>query len=648
MPAQPRFPSPSSPRGLAWRGLRRPPLKVAVVVPPSPPLARWRSACTPILRARFPAGGEPPVLASDDGSFRGAGGMACFYDRRQYAPAWASGHGTWGDVADLLAALGDAPLDGLDSERYHLADLRRRVAQVSHPTPGDLAELDLRLTDAFLRLAADLRYGAVNPELIYDDCEIDLPEVDLGAVLESALAAHRVRPALAELAPVHAGYNRLKGALAQYRALAAAGGWPRVPDGPPLRLGARSGRAAALRARLAVTDIVQDPPQILPLPPGSPQPGPPQGPDSDGDLFDAGLQAALRQFQERHGLEPDGTVNKATLAALNVPVEQRIRQVEINLDRWRWLPRDLGTRYIMVNIAGFSLELVENGNPVLAMRVVAGKPTTRTPMFSGRMTNVVLNPYWNVPAKLVKNEVLPHAAREPGYLAKEGFEVTRNGGAVEVRQQPRPQERAGAGQVPLSQPLRRLPARHPVALAVQPHGAQLQPRLHPRREADRPRRVPAEGRSRLDAAEDRRRPRQGEGGLGRHPQAPPRPPRLLDRLGRRRGEAPAPRRPLRPRQAAGRRAGAARGAGAFDPRETLEAAPVAPRRAGRPRRRANIGPIRVVRARSVGPVGVVRLRLILRPGLRARLRLVLRLGPILRLRPILGRGLVLRLIGRAV
>jgi murein L,D-transpeptidase YcbB/YkuD len=406
--------------------------------PPQPPLSQ---RLQPILRARFPPGGEPPVLASDDGPFRAAGGVACFYDRRQYAPAWASGHGTWGDVEDLLAALGDASLDGLDSERYHLADLRRRVAQVSHPTPGDLAELDLRLTDAFLRLAADLRYGAVNPELIYDDCELDLPEVDLGAVLESALAAQRIRPALAELAPVHAGYSRLKGALAQYRALVAAGGWPRVPDGPPLRLGARSERAAALRQRLIATgDYVPEPMQALPAEPGSPA-----APivDPDRDLFDPALQTALRAFQERHGLDADGAIGKGTLAALNVPVEQRIRQVEINLDRWRWLPRDLGDRYIMVNIAGFSLELVENGNPALAMRVVAGKPTTRTPMFSGRMVNVVLNPYWNVPAKLVKNEVLPHAARDPGYLAKEGFEVTRNGGSVEVRQKPGPKNALG-------------------------------------------------------------------------------------------------------------------------------------------------------------------------------------------------------------
>jgi murein L,D-transpeptidase YcbB/YkuD len=443
MPAQRSLPSAlllAAVAALSWAAA-----SAAQGPPPSQPqLAQPALAqrLQPILRARFPAGGEPPELAAAGGSFPGAAGMACFYDRRHYAPAWIGDTGVRRDAADLITALGQSPGDGLDSERYRLADLRARLAQVeAHPSPGDLAEIDLRLTDAFLRLAADLRSGAVNPELIYDDCEIDIPEVDLPAALESALAAGGVGPALAALAPPHAGYTKLKDALQELRREAAAGGWPKVPDGAPLRLGARSERAAALRQRLVATgDYALEPVQVLPAEPGSPA-----APiaDPDRDLFDSRLQAALREFQERHGLDADGGIGKGTLAALNVPVEQRIRQVEINLDRWRWLPRDLGARYIMVNIAGFSFELIEDGRPALVMRVVAGKPTTRTPMFTGRMTNVVLNPYWNVPAKLVKNEVLPHAAREPGYLEKEGFEVTRNGGAVEVRQRPGPKNALG-------------------------------------------------------------------------------------------------------------------------------------------------------------------------------------------------------------
>lgn len=395
----------------------------------------------PILRARFPASGQPPELPAASGSFRAAPGLPCFYDRRKYAPAWIDDKGVRPDADELIAALADAPADGLDPERYRLADLRQRLAQAKGapnsppngpPNPGDLAEIDLRLSDAFLRFAADLYNGAVNPDLIYSDCRYNLPETDLAAALESAVTGGHVRQALAALAPPHAGYKALKAALAQYRTLAASGGWPEVPAGPPvkgpsLKPGDRGERVAALRARLEASGDL----------------APNASPAEARDLFDAPLQAALIKFQDSHGLDPDGKLGKGTLAALNVPAEQRVRQIEINLDRWRWLPRDLGERYIMVNIAGFHLDVVEGGKPVLAMKIVAGKPTTRTPMFTGRMTNIVLNPYWNVPATIATKEVLPKIAREPGYQEQEGFEVLHTKNGVEVRQRPGPKNALG-------------------------------------------------------------------------------------------------------------------------------------------------------------------------------------------------------------
>lgn len=126
-----------------------------------------------------------------------------------------------------------------------------------------------------------------------------------------------------------------------------------------------------------------------------------------------------------------------------MPAGQRVRQIEINLDRWRWLPHDLGERYIMVNIAGFTFDLVEDGRSALSMRVVAGKPTNRTPMFTGRMTNIVLNPSWHVPAAIARKEVIPHMQRDPGYLEREGFEVTGSGSGMEIRQKPGPRNALG-------------------------------------------------------------------------------------------------------------------------------------------------------------------------------------------------------------
>ncbi len=287
--------------------------------------------------------------------------------------------------------------------------------------------LDLGLTDAFLRLAADLAHGRVNPELIYSDCAIDVPEVDLPGALESALAAGGVRQALADLAPAHAGYRALKQALFQYRALAERGGWPAVPAGPPLRLGDKNERIAALRTRLEASGDLAPPPD-------------PAGATSERDLFDAPLATAVRTLQERQGLDADGAVGPATLEALNVSAAERVRQIEINLDRWRWLPRDLGERHVMVNIAGFALEVVESGKPALSMRVVAGKPSSSTPMFSGTLGHLVLNPYWNVPPGILKNEVLPKVRRDPGYLARQNMEMLPGG---QVRQKPGPNNALG-------------------------------------------------------------------------------------------------------------------------------------------------------------------------------------------------------------
>jgi murein L,D-transpeptidase YcbB/YkuD len=418
-------------RGSAFAGLlwiAAAPLR-AVQPPPQPPSppASLTQQLQVILHARVPVSGKPPELQAESEAFRATPDLPCFYDRRGFAPAWSTDAGLGRNADELLPALADANADGLRPDDYHLADLTQRVAVArSRITPAELAELDLGLTDAFLRLAADLAHGKVNPELIYTDCAYDVPEVDLSTALEAALAAGTVRQALADLAPPHTGYRALKQAFAQYRALAERGGWPIVPAGPPLHPGDKNERVAALRARLEASGDLAAPD--------------PAAPSTERDLFDAPLAAALQSFQERQGLDTDGAVGPATLEALNVPAADRVRQIEVNLDRWRWLPRDLGERYIMVNIAGFALDVVESGQPVLSMRIVAGKPTSRTPMFTGTMTHLVLNPYWNVPPGILKNEILPKLKRDPGYAARENLEVLPDG---KVRQRPGPNNALG-------------------------------------------------------------------------------------------------------------------------------------------------------------------------------------------------------------
>jgi murein L,D-transpeptidase YcbB/YkuD len=230
---------------------------------------------------------------------------------------------------------------------------------------------------------------------------------DVAAVLETALASGDIARALQTLVPREYGYRRLREALARYREVAAGGGWPAIPAGATLQLGERSAAVAALRQRLRLEDD---------LLPGEERGG-------DLDLFDGAVERALTRFQRRHGMAPDGAVSAATRAELNVSVERRVEQLELNLERWRWLPNDLGRRRLIVNIAAYQLEVVEDGAVVLAMRVVVGRRYHRTPVLSDTIRYLVVNPYWHVPRSIAAGELLPKIRRNPSYLANNRLRV---------------------------------------------------------------------------------------------------------------------------------------------------------------------------------------------------------------------------------
>jgi len=299
--------------------------------------------------------------------------LPLFYERRAYQPAWSDD-----DARAMIAAIERAPEDGLRSADYHREALGRLQR-------GD--ELDVLLSDAFLLLAGHLLAGRVDPLTIEPTWCLEPRTYDLVSALETALETHDVRGTLAMLAPAHEGYRRLREELARLRAVEATGGWERVDDFPTLVL------------RLAATDDVT---------------------------------AAVRHFQHLHGLTEDGIVGPLTLRELNVPVADRIRQVELNLERWRWLPATLGERYAIINIAEFELRVVEAGKEVLAMHIVVGKDYQQTPIFSSRITQVVFSPYWNVPESIAAKELRP---KGPQYLQREHIEVLSKG---RLRQTPGP------------------------------------------------------------------------------------------------------------------------------------------------------------------------------------------------------------------
>jgi murein L,D-transpeptidase YcbB/YkuD len=223
--------------------------------------------------------------------------------------------------------------------------------------------------------------------------------------------------------PAQEGQERLQQALERYREITGRGEPEPVPPGPALKLGVEGDRVAALRARLAAAAEAEG---AEPLP-ETDQP----------ELFDDSLETAVRDFQERHGLSPDGAAGPSTLAELNRSAEDQIRKIELNLERWLRLPAGLEERHILVNIAAFRLEAVEDGRSVLDMRVIVGRPHSPTPLLSSAIQDVVLNPSWHVPRSIASKEIRP---KGQSYLRRNGFQVLPDG---KLRQKPGPNNSLG-------------------------------------------------------------------------------------------------------------------------------------------------------------------------------------------------------------
>jgi L,D-transpeptidase YcbB len=326
---------------------------------------------------------------------RNPGALADLYELRRFAPAWTDA----ARVAELERAIGAVNADGLDPADYRAATLRTLRAGSSGAAV--LADLDLVRTDALLRLVHDVRYGrapALGGAALGAACGTPT-QAELAELARRVLDSNGIRDAIVALRPTHFTYVRLVEALAELRRTQAAGGWERIADGPALRPGSADPRVLALRRRLAAGGD---------LPPGA---------APSDTLFDARVEAALRRFQHRHALNDDGVLGPATRTELNVPVERRIEQVRVNLERARWLVNDLPPDFVAVNIAGAMVYLVRGGQVAFETRTVVGRTYTRTPVFRAEMRYIDLNPTWTVPPGIVR-EVLTDARRDPDYLRR--------------------------------------------------------------------------------------------------------------------------------------------------------------------------------------------------------------------------------------
>lgn len=343
-----------------------------------------------------------------------------FYQQRSFSPAWLATHGLPPRTEELLLTLQNAGADGMNPEDYHLSLVRSLLAGLgpdmlrNTSDAAALARLDILCTDAFLTYAAHLIYGRFNPGELYRQWQMPGDHINPISLLNQALESGQIAAALETLLPEHTAYHRLRQKLARYRDIAAGGGWSVIDSRHRLQAGDRGQEILLLRDRLFITGEL---------------------PEFNGsDLFDEQLTLAVIDFQASHGLATDGIVGHRTLAALNVPVEERIHQITLNMERWRWLPQRLGERYIHVNINDFSLSLIEQGETAVSMPVIVGMKSRSTPSFSADMTYIEVNPYWHVPKTIAVEDKLPLIRADPGYLPENGFRVYRwsDGKAVEL------------------------------------------------------------------------------------------------------------------------------------------------------------------------------------------------------------------------
>jgi murein L,D-transpeptidase YcbB/YkuD len=350
------------------------------------------------------------------------GYVTSFYAAQDYAPAWVRNGHVSDQARAMIALFRDAAKVGLDPQSYDSSRWDARLASIegraAAPNVEDLARFDLSLTVAALRYICDVHIGRAHPGYYDHGLEGVPKKVDVPEFLRNqVLNASDVASVLGALEPPYAGYRRAKSALAEYLRLAREGDPAPLPV---LRDPVRPGDDYAWLPLLA--DRLR---QLGGLSAN-------EAPSAGATTYEGAVVDAVKRFQRRHGLEIDCVIDEHTIAELNTPLRDRVRQPQLTLERYRWIPPEFPEPPIEVNIPEFRLRTLRSQNtPVLSMRVQVGRAyRSETPLFAGELRYVVFNPYWDVPRSIARNELVPEAERDRGYLARRGFEVLDDRGRV--------------------------------------------------------------------------------------------------------------------------------------------------------------------------------------------------------------------------
>lgn len=356
-----------------------------------------------LIRTRLEALPERPLV--DGVHVHDARVLMAVYAQRGYLPAWLRRS----DADAFVSLIGRAEAEGLDPGDYHYQALSKMLAERDSGLQSDMQiiELDLLLTDSLLRYAYHLRFGKVDPNDLYPDWSLRraMPGPDTLERLQTIIDSADPQHALAAAVPQSAYYEALKRSLEHYRTLRDQGGWLRIPSGPALKVGTVDPRVHMLRERLGVVESSAPASSAAP------------------DWFDSALERAVSEFQARHGLASDGVVGKATLAALNVPVQARIDQLRVNMERARWVFDDYEDTYLWINIAAYDAAMFRHGRRIWSARTVVGKPFRETPVFKSKITYLVFNPTWTVPPTILREDILPRLKDDPGFLERQNMKI---------------------------------------------------------------------------------------------------------------------------------------------------------------------------------------------------------------------------------
>ena len=334
------------------------------------------------------------------------------YEDRGFKPFWTSPD----KIKELLNLINIAADHGLKPSDYNI-DVLNQVLKLRQEQPSAeiAAEADILLTESLFRYGYHRRFGKVKGNELDPNINFRRQAFHQQApskTLEQALESSSLTNFIEMVAPTGPVYKQLQTKLKFYRGIASKGGWPTIPDGPTLHPGDSDPRVALVRKRLSATDHLG------------------VNPDLDSPVYDTQLKEAVKAFQIRHQLDADGVAGKQTIAAMNVPIGQRIDQIRLSLERLRWVKEEAVDTMVVVNIAGFRALFFRGGVPEWETRVMVGKNYRKTPIFRGDIAYLEFNPTWTIPPGILRNDTLPAIKRDPNYLASKNIQVIDQGGKV--------------------------------------------------------------------------------------------------------------------------------------------------------------------------------------------------------------------------